>query len=422
MDRALVAERIKGAGWRSLQTGFLSLAIGLIGPAAIAGTQFAAAMLLWHAVSPGEFGLFSFAILLVQLSFGLSNALFGTPLSVALRGPGWSAVHHGCLSIHGLFLGLIGLAVPLALWLTGGSANLAGFALLAVTANLRWAARSCAIAREKVAISARADCAYAAIALGLLGLAMVCGRLSLGPVIYSLVAANVAVTLVFNREFLGRQFAALLHPDFKLYAHDIWPNQVRWSLAGVLTTEASGNAHGYLVTGFAGAASFAPLAFASLFCRPMTIFLGAITQTDRPVFARLIGEKDAARLTALLQRSYVSAGLIWLGNAIMAALALQLFSPQIAARGYDMDVVRTAIISWFAITALRGARNPLATLLQARGAFRLLAVCSLGSALVSVAAVGWFVAIDPAHSLVGIVAGELVLMLGILLASRTLAR
>jgi hypothetical protein len=392
--------------------------MGLIGPVSVAGVQFIAAMLLWRAVSPAEFGLFSFAILLIQFSYGLSNALVGTPLSVAPRDTGWQDVLDNCLTVHAIFLCGATLAVFAALWLAGANASLAGFALLAATSNMRWAARSYAIACERLAVSARADCAFAAVALGLLCLGFVTGRISLSSITYSLVAANGIASFAYNRDFLHCQWRAIINPRLRHYRDTIWPNQVRWSLSGVLTSEASSNAHGYLVTALAGAAAFAPLAFASLFWRPLAIFLTAITQIDRPVYARLLGEKDHVGVKALLQRSYAASGLIWLGNAACAAIALHLFSNSIAGRGYHADMMQIALLCWCAIMGVRAMRNPIGTLLQARGAFRPLAACSAISAIVSVSVVAFLAKAAPHYSLFGILAGEAVLLAGLFLTAR----
>ncbi len=416
MIKALAAQQSNVGRWHAARSEFSRLAVGLIGPMAIAGTQFLAAMLLWRAVSPAEFGLFSFAIILIQFSFGLSNALVGTPLSVAPRDATWPEMQENCLTVHALLLVIFGFATPAALWLIGASSNLLGFALLAITSNLRWAARSKAIAKEDVSISARADCTFAVVALGLLGFFLRYRALSVASVVGSLTAANLLAIFAFNRDFLRAQLHSILYPKLSHYRRSIWPTQVRWSLSGVITTEASSNAHGYLVTGLAGAAAFAPLAFASLFFRPVTIFLSAITQIDRPVFARLLREQDAARVKAMLARSYVSAGLSLLANAVLAAIAAGLFSASIAAKGYDMGIVRSAIFCWFAIMACRVARNPMATLLQAQGAFGALAASSLVSALISVGAVAVLAARDPQHSLYGILIGEFALLAGIALA------
>jgi hypothetical protein len=55
-----------------------------IGPFGSAAAQFTLSLILIRAVSPGEFGIFSFLLVASHFSTGLWTALFGAPFAVLL--------------------------------------------------------------------------------------------------------------------------------------------------------------------------------------------------------------------------------------------------------------------------------------------------------------------------------------------------
>ena len=312
------------------------VALGSAGPVAVAIVQFVATMLLWGRVPAAAFGLFSLALVLIQLSFGLSNAVIGTPLAVAPRGEDLRRHRHACLSASALYLAVTGVLVPAIMVLAGAGWNAASLGLLALTANLRWIARSDALAEERIGMSAWSDGGYAIAAALLIGVALALHTVTADSVALGLALAHVVALALFSRPFLARQRDALLHPDLLRYRRDIWPTQASWSVAGVVTTEASSNAHAYFVTWMNGAAGFAPLAFGSLFCRPLSIFLTALTQIDRPAFARHLHAGQHDRIFGLLKVGFIAAGIVWIVNVGVAWAVLTLFGTRIAARGYDV--------------------------------------------------------------------------------------
>ena len=254
------------------------IAMGAAGPVAVAGSQFAASLLLWAHVSAQAFGLFALLILLVQFSQGLSNALVGTPIAVAPRDESRDEHRSACLAAHGLFLAAVAAAVGLVFLVAGERADVPSFVVLAVAANLRWAARAYAIAEERVAASTLSDSLYGLTVAALLGLLFLSGEITAAGVALALAGGHALALVLLSRRFLARQVAALNRASLRHYRRRIWRRQARWSLLGVISTEASSNSHAYVVTWLCGAAAYAPLAFASLFCRPLSIVLTALTR------------------------------------------------------------------------------------------------------------------------------------------------
>lgn len=387
------------------------VALGVAGPAGMAAAQFAATMALWGRVSAAEFGLFSFASVLLQLSFGVANALVVTPLSLGGDDP--AAHRHRCLSAHGLHLLAAGAALAAVAIVAGVPGDAPAFAAMAVAANLRWGARGLALADEQVRRSATSDAIFAAaLAVGL-GLLLVTGRLDSAALAWTMAAANLLALAVGGSTFLRVQWAAIRAPDLLGYRQHVWPRQAGWALGGVATTELASNAQTYAVTGLYGAAAFAPLALGALFCRPLTVFLSALTQVDRPIFARLRASGETTRAATLLRAALAAAGVTWTGNAALALLVVTLAAGPITARGYDLVQLRWVVVAWFAVMLLRALRNPFATAVQASGAFRALAACSAVAGVVSTLGAGSLALVGPLWSLGGTLIGEAVLLAGV---------
>lgn len=180
----------------------------------------------------------------------------------------------------------------------------------------------------------------------------------------------------------------------------------RWALLGVITTEATANAHVYIITLLQGPAAFAPIAASALLMRPVNVAQNALSDFERPQMAGLIvsgRQRDIRRsLTAFL----LALGAIWLGTVATAALVFALDPHLLFPKAYDMRFLAIAAGLWAAVAALRLVQIPESTMLQAAGAFRPLALASLWSAIGSVAGVLVLVLlVGPLWSIAGIVAG-----------------
>lgn len=399
--------------WRNALT---RAALGSAGPLVVAAAQFAAAILVWTFGSAAEFGLFSLLLVFVQLSFGLSNALVGAPLAVIQANADASRKRNAILAVHGLFLAALALLCfgPI-LFLAASPGQAALFACFAVVANLRWAARAWALAEENIAQSARSDFSYAAATVALIPITVLQNATIVTAVVAALAVANLVSLASTSRAFITAQAQAIASPELQHYRTAIWPEQARWATLGVVTTEASSNAHAYIVAAMFGPAGFAILAFGALFWRPLTVVLSALTQIDRARFARRI---DSGQGSSLIARGLPIVATAWLGNALLAGGVLLLFAGPITAKGYDSALVAAIVAGWALIMALRAARNPLSTFLQAGRRFRQLAWCSVISAIVSVTSVGLFANLGASFTLLGVLVGEAVLLALVIRAAR----
>lgn len=394
--------------------------LGVGGPALLAAAHFAASWACLALLAPRDFGLFSFSMVIMNLGLGFSNALFCAPLAVNVNS-GDETVRlaaDACFAANQLYFLIFGAVAAATLAIVGASANEAGtIGLYCSVMMLRWFARSYFFAVHEPRRAFLSDLIYSA-SLGSY-IAYIVGIASeshLSDLFRGFLLASVAASLPFGAGLLRRQFqwirAVVLHEYLP-----IWRAQARWALLGVITAEATSNAHAYLVTLLAGPEAFSLLAAASLFFRPVSVCSTALSQVERPVIARDVSALDWASLhhTVLWFRGCLL--LIWAVSSILTALVFY-FHPTLVAR-FDPVELSVATLVWAFIVAVRAIRVPESVLLQAVNRFRALAVGSCKSAIVStVAASVLLVTWGATFSLVGIFLGDLTYLMSLLRISR----
>lgn len=395
--------------------GLPARAVSAFGPFAVAGGTFLVTLLLLNALPAAEFGVFAFLLVVTNLGSSLSNALVGAPLAVLASGPD-RAGQDAVLTVGtGLAL-LVGLAAAGCALLLGASDAAVPAGLFGTASTLRWNRRGVAFAELRPDLALRSDLGYA---VGLIGPALLVLFIddALGLVMWGLALAGLigwAVALPPS----GARTALTLSG----YGA-VWRDKSRWTLLGVVTTDATANAHAYLVTAIAGPAAFALMAAAMLPFRPVGVMSSALVQYERPRLARAIaaGSLELARAKAAgLRRALLAT---WSAGSLIALLLLLpgtglsglIFPPE-----YDPIGLALASLMWCSVWLLRALREAPSALLQGAGAFRPLALASCVSALVSVLGVlGLLLISDPITSMFGLIAAEVVFMLVALrLASR----
>lgn len=387
-------------------------ALAALGPIGSAGAQFALSLVMLQRLELGAFGSFSLLLVACQFSWGIWSALFCAPLPVLLAQAAEEARRDIRLTLLSTSLaaatavgmGLGGLAFaagvdPLAAVLVGAYATIA---------LVRWFARADAYARGDQRRVIGSDLAYSAVLLAQVGVMFVTGQGSLSLAFGSLLIASLVGLLPLGAAFLADQFLAFRTRHLPRYRR-VLRDYSRWSVIGVITTEATANAHVYLVTLISGPAALAALAAPALLTRPINVAINALTDFERPHMASQIGAGDwpAARRSARHFRLALLGA--WLATgAVILALMLEaprlLFPPQ-----YALKDLEFATAMWLAIAALRVLWTPDSVLLQGAGAFRPLAMASVVSSVVSIVGVlALLLAGGPLWSLGGLVAGELV--------------
>lgn len=387
----------------------------MVGPIGTAGSQFLLSLLLLRMMDPGEFGRFSFLMILTQLSWGISSALFGAPLS-SLLSQGTAeerdAIDRQLFSaslIGAALCALLFIGICLALGTSVGTALL--FAAYAGLALQRWFGRAHAyLAGQQLAVT-RSDIVYS---LAILAAPLAIVALPFNPLFTTsamlLIAIILSIAALRPRELLARIGGVSFAHAWGYRA--VWHSHGRWALFGVMTTEATANGHAYLVALIAGPAQFAPVAASALLIRPLTIGLNALSEYERPRLAHIIAAGDIGKVDRAILTFRLLLAAIWVGTAILAA-GLMIFAPRlIFPPAYDTRFLAIGGILWLIVGIARLLRMPDSVLLQAAGRFRSLAMASLFSAIASLVAVTLLVlAYGPLWSILGILLGEMLFAL-----------
>jgi hypothetical protein len=162
-----------------------------------------------------------------------------------------------------------------------------------------------------------------------------------------------------------------------------------WALIGVVTTEATANAHSWVVGFLLGPAVLAPIAAVNLFFRPVVILTQALTQYERPRMAMAIGAANHHDLECHRLNFTGLSLLCWGCNTAIVAAILYLMPSALGDGQYPLRtlwVLAGVIVATYLARTLRSAES---AALQAAGLFRPLAVVTMITApFTMLAAVG----------------------------------
>ena len=406
--------RARAVAWRYGMSAF--------GPASIAGAHFVASLMFLRTSSPADFGLFSFVLVVVPLCMSMSSALLGAPIAVALnKTTAVDAAEMGTYLKSNLVFSGLAIAGVFLLLLASRAAPFAA-ALLGVyggAMTLRWFARSLAYAQHRQMPAIASDAIYSLLLLASLTALLFLHRLTMLTASAALLAAAAASLAAFGRAYLARQFRPGAAGTLKAY-WPVWRELSRWSLAGVMLSEVTGNAHAYFVTFISGPKVFALLAVGALMMRPISLVLSALPDMERPVMARKIAQGDVPGALRTVNEFRTAAGAVLLATIVLAAAILTWFPHLLIKPGYDATKVVGVVIFWIAISAVRALRTPEAVFLQAAREFGPLAKAGARSAVVSLIATPLLLLFaGPVASLGGILLGDMVMTANIFALTRS---
>ena len=403
------AWRDRPVGSRLVRFGSSSrrLAVAVFGPASVAAANAILQFVMVKDLPQAGFGLVAFVLGLTQFGYGLSNAFVGTPYTLdrdaAVRDV---AARYGLANlVLSIAWSLMCSAAALTLGGDHAAPLFGGFASLAM---IRWFGRSHLYARHRPSLVALSDLTYASVLLIGAASAEVWG-LTLDAAMAILCTATLAGLLAVGPSFLRMQFVDVWRASLRGYGF-IWRDQARWTLLGVVSSEATANAHAYAVALVAGPAAYAPLAAAALLVKPVMLVLTSLTQLERPVMARhiLAGDAPGAGRAALAFRVAVLCA--WAGTTALASVVLFEHPSSILRASYDHHTMKLAFALWAGIALLQCWATPPGVLLQAARWFKPLAFTQTRAALVTLAAVGSTVLLlSPVYTLCGILVGQVVM-------------
>jgi O-antigen/teichoic acid export membrane protein/GT2 family glycosyltransferase len=396
--------------WRPVAQAMRRYGLASVGPFGSAAAQFILTLVMLSALPPHDFGLFSFFLVVSQFSSLIWGALFGSPLPILVTNPDKEEVAVLLRATAGacLCLTLAASLVFYGLGLMLAVASVAGvFALFASLSLLRMFARASAYALGAPLVTVTSDLFYLlTLLLGTAVLFTEKTRSLEAPLI--VLSASVLFSFgPFLRLGAPRAFLSFRFADLRRYGR-LWSQHASWSAAGVVAAEMVANAHVYIVTIFLGPAAFAPLSASSLVIRPLNVFMNALTDFDRPEFARQAERRDLDAAGRSVRRFEAALAVAWLGTAALTAVIILFFPALLHPSAYDFHDVVMALLIWMVVAGARTLRIAQNTFLQGAGEFRMLARITAISSVVSLIAVSVLVATQSAIlSLLGVLAGEI---------------
>lgn len=361
-----------------------------------------------------EIGTLAFLLVIIQFGYSLSNALVSTPYAIAVnqREDGEDQGFDFFYPVNLLLALSQGLLCAAIGWIMAGPWAAAAFGLAGLFSLLRWFGRANAYAHHTPGGAAVSDLVYAVLVVAGVGATLAVGaRLELFGAV--LAGAGLLALIPFGAAFLARHRPTGLGRALASY-RPVWKRQSAWTLIGVITTEATSNAHSYIVTLFAGPAAFAPIAVGMLFFRPVNVCITALTQLERPRMARAVGQGNERAARGSVRAFLAALLVIWVATAVTAALVLFAFPHIIIKPTLSVETVMIAVALCGALSLVQCIQAPMSVLTQARGAFKALAATSVRSCFVGVAAVVAVTLLAPSvYTIAGVVLAQLVMMLGI---------
>jgi putative peptidoglycan lipid II flippase len=386
--------------------------LSVAGPLAVSSAHFLASLLFVRSLGAAEFGIFSFVLTVSAFAMSITGAGLVLPATQSIvRGD--HATTNSVFLMAVVATALFAIGLTLAVRASGAPlSHAAPLGLFGAVLAYRWLARSRAYIEGRQIPAILSDLLYGAVVVAGLGVLVLTHRTSLRLGGELLLLAATASLLPFGRDFFRAQWRGLKSGRLRDYI-PAFRSVTGWSLMGVALTEATLNAHAYLVTFIAGPGAFALPALGMLLMRPVSLVQSSLPDLERPAMMRAVTARDGARLDRILFHFHAALALVLVG-AILLAAALLLFEPRLLLKqGYSLSGAVTAAMLCAAIMAVRSVRTPLGVMLQAAGEFKAMARLSACSALVSImATLTLLLAFGPVASLGGILLGDLTILAG----------
>jgi len=389
--------------------------IGVVASFVFSLANFAILLLLLDRAAQADFGLFALAQVFIQFGIGLVNASVSAPMVVMVARAGSPVAQSNIAASFakaGLGFSLAG-SIVVAILIAIAGADLAFALVVALLATLnwfRWCLRSMDLALEDYLRPAVADLLYGTVVLLALAVVVVGPGLDLMTAA-ELQALGCAAAMVSVGTRTRQILRAMPAASWRPFVAGIRQHG-RWTLLGVATTEATANAHAYLVGFLAGPAAFAPVAAVTLFYRPVAIVIQGLTQYERPQMARSIHMDEGQKLGPQVRTFSLVSVATWGANTAAVCLLVWTFPGVIGNDPYVNPAMELAALLLAGVFLLRAIRGGASCGLQAAGAFQPLALASLIAAPFTIG--GAIAAIlvfnlDAIWSLLGVLAGEVVL-------------
>ncbi|MEH8018597.1 hypothetical protein MN202_15240 [Rheinheimera muenzenbergensis] len=368
------------------------------------------ALCLMQKGSAEEYGLFAFLLVTQALANGISNALLGSPVLIALsENTPQAAQSIRSFMLANLLLSFLFAAVQAVIVLSFvNSIDIAlVYAISAFTTTLRWFARAYCNNNHQHSKVVTSDALYSLVSLTAAVTLYLTSNVSLFSFGLITAAAAVLALPALGADYAKLQFVRAFKANLKGFVQG-FQRQGKHALVGVISTEGTLNSHSYLVTILFGPAGFAPIAAAALLFRPVMVVLNSLTQIERPRLRSMLVENQFEEAKASLSRFRVINMVFWLLNSLAAAVVLIFFINIYWKDALSQPALIYAAIFISLIRLSRSVSSPFSVFLQAADKFKDLSLVTVKSSLLTIPLVYVSLLVfAPSFSLLGILLGEL---------------
>jgi len=382
----------------------------LVGTFGMSGANFLLAFAIQRFSAAADFGLYALLQVMLQFGLNISNAIFCSPVIVALDGEEHERKLQSFFKANTIYCLAGASLIAGATFISTQAIGISLAAMLmCVLSWTRWFVRSVELALHNYVDPARADIIYAA-AVGVAACWLLFNRVDNVELALWIQAAGSLAGFLTLRGSATVMFADFWNVNLQHFLASFRMHG-RWSLFGVINIEAAANAHAWIVGLVLGPAALAPIAAMVLFFRPVLIVLQALTHYERPRMAQAIRDgrqKDLQRQKSLFTGVSM---LCWLLTGLGVA-GILIWAPSLVGNG------RYPIESLWAITGVLSAtylarilRGGEGAALQAGGYFRRLALLTLFPAPLAIVGVTTAAFVSPSSAwslIIGVLVGELV--------------
>lgn len=385
----------------------------ILGTALLALINLIIALLLMKSGTVTEYGTFAFIQVMIGLIFGLSNALFSSPMLILFsQSDGMEGELPSYFYINILFSMTASCSMYVILILLDTSHVTSFlFSVVVFLAAIRWFIRGVLINLGAVYYSFLSDAAFTLTLIICLILNSsninleIIGEFLITSFFLSLLFTWYLVSKFYsNLNFLNSPINSISTPFLKGFKRI-----GKHALIGVSTTELSGNLHSYAIVACFGTKAFAPIGIAMLMLRPISLINMALTQAYRPKLAKEFRQN----LLDLVEKKLIIFSKLCLSVLVLNIFLIfyivifeyQRFSvfDEIPINDFYLACILCVIL-----LTLRTIRTPNSAFIQCANKYHLLSKVTIKSAALSACLVTPILMFDLAIlSILGVIVGEL---------------
>ncbi|MBN9549927.1 MAG: hypothetical protein J0H31_13875 [Alphaproteobacteria bacterium] len=362
------------------------------GEAMQSGFHFALNLALLHLLSAQGYGLFALAMVMGGVGLSYIRSLTAVPATIWMS----KSTNSAGVDAHDVTFGsaalvvalLLGLGTGLLMRLLGDPSGI-GAACFVGAWSLRSHMRTAFFARRMQLVVSISDAVFTFVGMVLAAVTIWLFADALQATFYALAAANLIGIVVLVRLARRKLRISFRAPTWRRYAR-LWP-QLCWSGFSATTTNIQGQCLALLVAGIAGPAAYAPLAAVLVLFAPLRIISLAFSNMTQPELAKLMHRNETARVWTQARIWALVMGLGSLAYGCGVLFILPMIKSQ-ALQGVSTGVIGLLAIANYVPIMLYVMPR---VVLEIMSDFRIVALITMGGAIVGLALIAVILAIAP---------------------------